>query len=65
MPKLKTHKGTRKRVKLSATGKVMHKRANAAHMLTKKSSRRVRRLKGNHALQNTAEAKRLKAGLHG
>lgn len=64
MPKLKTHKGTKKRVKISGTGKVMRKKANAAHFLTKKSSKRIRSLKGNHALTG-ADAQRLKAGLHG
>lgn len=63
MPKLKTHKGTKKRVKISGTGKVMRKQANASHIMTKKSSKRIRRLKGNKALVG-ADAKRLKAGLH-
>jgi large subunit ribosomal protein L35 len=42
MPKLKTHKGTAKRVKLTAGGKVTRRRAFAGHMLAKKSQRRKR-----------------------
>lgn len=42
MPKIKTHKGTAKRVRLSGSGKIMRVRASSNHMLTKKSSRRKR-----------------------
>lgn len=44
MPKMKTHKGTAKRVKLSSTGKVMRKRAFAGHNLSKKSASRKRNI---------------------
>ena len=40
MPKIKTHKGTTKRMKASSTGKIMRIRASSNHMLTKKSGRR-------------------------
>jgi large subunit ribosomal protein L35 len=36
MPKLKTHKGIAKRIKLSATGKLMRRRAFRNHMLAHK-----------------------------
>lgn len=42
MPKLKTHKGTAKRVKLTATGKVTRRRAFGGHLLAKKSKSRKR-----------------------
>ncbi|HRK41260.1 MAG TPA: 50S ribosomal protein L35 [Candidatus Saccharibacteria bacterium] len=42
MPKLKTHKGTAKRVKLTASGKVTRRRASGGHLLAKKSNRRKR-----------------------
>jgi large subunit ribosomal protein L35 len=45
MPKNKTHKGTKKRVKLSATGKLMKKRCFGAHLLTKKSANRKRKIR--------------------
>jgi large subunit ribosomal protein L35 len=44
MPKMKTHSGTNKRFRLTATGKVMRRRANTNHLLEHKSSRRTRRL---------------------
>ena len=42
MPKLKTHKGTAKRVKLTGTGKITRQRAFGAHLLAKKSKSRKR-----------------------
>jgi large subunit ribosomal protein L35 len=42
MPKLKSHRGLRKRVKISGTGKVMRMRAGKSHLQTGKSSKRRR-----------------------
>jgi len=42
MPKLKTHKGTAKRVKLTGAGKVTRRRAYGGHLLAKKSKSRKR-----------------------
>lgn len=42
MPKLKTHKGTAKRVRKSATGKLLRRNAFRNHFLEKKSSSRKR-----------------------
>ncbi len=42
MPKMKTHKGTAKRVKLTSTGKITRRRAFGGHMLAKKSKSRKR-----------------------
>ncbi|MBA3438851.1 MAG: 50S ribosomal protein L35 [Pyrinomonadaceae bacterium] len=44
MPKLKTHKGAAKRVRLTATGKIKRGHSHARHILTKKNSKRKRRL---------------------
>jgi len=38
MPKLKTHKGMAKRIKLSSTGKLLRRRAFRNHMLAHKSA---------------------------
>jgi large subunit ribosomal protein L35 len=46
MPKNKTHRATAKRVKLSATGKLLRQRAGRRHLLEKKSSRITLRLDG-------------------
>lgn len=45
MPKQKTHRGAKKRFKLTATGKVRRRRSMHSHMLTKKSPKRKRRLR--------------------
>lgn len=42
MPKLKTHKGTAKRTKVTSTGKITHRRPFGNHFLSKKSSQRKR-----------------------
>jgi large subunit ribosomal protein L35 len=45
MPKMKTHKGLKKRVKISARGKVVFKAANAGHLMSGKSGNRRRKLR--------------------
>jgi len=42
MPKLKTHRGTAKRIKISPRGKLLRGRANAVHFNEKKSEGRKR-----------------------
>ncbi|MGB8951844.1 MAG: 50S ribosomal protein L35 [Candidatus Aminicenantales bacterium] len=42
MPKLKTHKGAKKRFKITAKKKITHKKAYKSHILTKKPSKRKR-----------------------
>jgi large subunit ribosomal protein L35 len=44
MAKPKSHRGAAKRFRVTRTGKLLHRRANKAHMLTKKSGSRKRRL---------------------
>ncbi|MEK7594090.1 MAG: 50S ribosomal protein L35 [Patescibacteria group bacterium] len=46
MPKLKTHSGTKDRVKVSKNGKVRVGHANMNHFLSKKSGGRKRSLRG-------------------
>ena len=45
MSKSKTHKGAKKRIRLTATGKLVRRRAFGSHLLTKKSANRKRRLR--------------------
>lgn len=45
MPKLKTHKGLLKRVRISASGKVRHRSANHKHLSSHKSGKRLRQLR--------------------
>ncbi|HEY5152449.1 MAG TPA: 50S ribosomal protein L35 [Candidatus Dormibacteraeota bacterium] len=46
MPKLKTHSGTKDRVKVSKNGKVRVGHSNMNHFLGKKSGSRKRSLRG-------------------
>ncbi len=46
MPKLKTHKSTAKRMRVTKTGKVMRRRATSNHFLQKKSASRKRTFAG-------------------
>ncbi len=43
MPKLKTHSGTKDRVRVTKNGKVLHGHATSNHFLSKKSAARKRR----------------------
>ncbi|MBQ8756949.1 MAG: 50S ribosomal protein L35 [Oscillospiraceae bacterium] len=45
MPKLKTHSGAKKRFSLTKSGKVKRARAYKSHILTKKDTKRTRRLR--------------------
>lgn len=58
MPKMKTHRGTAKRVKKTGTGKLKRMRAYKSHILTKKSQKRKRRLR-KPDLVSKADTKRL------
>lgn len=45
MPKLKTHSGTKKRVKLTKSGMIKRAHAYRTHILNKKSTKRKRSLR--------------------
>jgi large subunit ribosomal protein L35 len=60
MPKMKSHKGARKRFKITASGKVKRMRAFKSHILTKKTSKRKRRLRRGTIIQTAGEAKNIK-----
>jgi large subunit ribosomal protein L35 len=63
MPKLKTHKGMKKRFKISATGKVQHKRSGSSHLMSHKSGKRVRRLRKKSTIHIAAESRRIRTAL--
>jgi large subunit ribosomal protein L35 len=50
MPKMKTHSGTSKRVRVTGTGKLRRQKAGTRHLLEKKSSKLTRRLAGTEAV---------------
>lgn len=45
MPKMKTHKGARKRFKITATGKLKRRQASKKHLLSHKTGKRKRHLR--------------------
>ncbi|HUE17021.1 MAG TPA: 50S ribosomal protein L35 [Planctomycetaceae bacterium] len=51
MPKQKTHKGIRKRFKVTASGKVTHKKAFRGHKLGKKGGKRNRQARADRLVQ--------------
>jgi len=64
MPKLKTHKGIKKRFKVSATGKVSHKRCGSSHLMSHKSGSQVRRLRKKSIMAVSKEAHRMRRAIH-
>jgi large subunit ribosomal protein L35 len=50
MPKQKTHKGVKKRFRLTATGKVKHRRAGTSHLQVRLTAKRKRKLRGTGVL---------------
>lgn len=55
MPKMKSHSGAKKRFKLTATGKVKRYSQNKSHILSKKSTKRKRRLRTGTYISSTQE----------
>ena len=39
MPKLKTHKGAKRRLHVTGTGKIMHRKGSISHLRKRKSKR--------------------------
>jgi large subunit ribosomal protein L35 len=62
MPKLKTNRGAAKRFKRTASGKFKRHKAFTSHILTKKSTKRKRKLRKS-TLASTADENRLKGML--
>ena len=60
MPKMKTHKGAKKRFSVTGTGKVRRLRAFKSHILTKKTSKRKRRLRQAAIVATNGEVRHLK-----
>lgn len=58
MPKQKTHKATKKRFRLSAKGKAMHRHAGTSHLAAGMSKKRRRNLRGTTAASDV-ETKRV------
>ena len=64
MPKMKTHRGAAKRIKKTGSGKLVRAPANKQHILTKKTTKRKRRLRQTTAV-SPSDMKRVKRMLPG
>ena len=62
MPKQKTRKSAAKRFKQTGTGKLRRNRANARHLMSKKNSKRKRRLRQTTAVK-AADTRRVRSAL--
>ena len=60
MPKMKTHKGAKKRFSITGKGKVRRLKAYKSHILTKKTSKRKRQLRRPTTVGTVGEVKHLK-----
>lgn len=61
--KMKTHKGVKKRFKVSATGKVGHKPCGSSHLNSHKSGKKIRRLRRKRFVGSKAVSARLRLAL--
>ena len=59
MPKMKTHKGLKKRFHVTAKGKVGHRKANAGHLMSHKTGDTCRAMRSTGYLKGKI-AKRVK-----
>ncbi|HKH05768.1 MAG TPA: 50S ribosomal protein L35 [Acidimicrobiales bacterium] len=57
MPKMKTHRGAKKRFKVTGTGKIRRRQINLNHILEKKPPKRKRRLGNDTDLAPGDEAR--------
>ncbi len=64
MSKQKTHKSTKKRFRLTATGKAKHRKAGTSHLAISKSGNKIRQLRGTKVLEVQFE-RAIQDALHG
>jgi large subunit ribosomal protein L35 len=64
MPKQKTHKGTKKRFRLTAKGKLKHRQAGTSHLAYRLTKKRKRNLRGTTTLAEPM-AKNITRALNG
>ena len=57
MPKLKTHRGAAKRFNKTANGKITHAKAFKQHILTSKTAKRRRDLRGTAVVSPADKAR--------
>lgn len=55
MPKMKTNRGAAKRFSRTASGRYRHRQSHRNHILTKKSAKRLRRLRSSKLVAGSDE----------
>jgi len=61
MPKMKTHKGVKKRFRATAKKKINHRRAGTSHLNSRLTSKRRRNLRGTGVLLKPDTSRLLEA----
>jgi len=64
MPKQKTHKGTKKRFRITASGKAKHRQSGTSHLAARMEHKRKRNLRGT-ACVDSVEATKIREALCG
>jgi large subunit ribosomal protein L35 len=64
MPKMKTHKGTKKRFRLTASGKAKHRQSGTSHLAARMSQKRKRNLRGTTTVHKSV-LKSIRIALNG
>ncbi|HEY8396202.1 MAG TPA: 50S ribosomal protein L35 [Bacilli bacterium] len=59
MPKMRTHRGTKKRLKISGTGLIMRGRPGTSHLAPGKTQKRIRHLRKESTV-SASDMKRIK-----
>ena len=62
MPKQKTHKGTKKRFRLTAKGKAKHRSSGTSHLAARMEQKRKRNLRGTKVL-DAGDTKKIREAL--
>ena len=57
MPKMKSHSGTKKRFRVTGSGKVSYQKSGRRHILVNKSEKRMRSLRRKGIISDAFEAK--------
>jgi len=60
VPKLKTHKGTAKRLKITKSGKILYTKGGRSHLRRKKAKRVKRRFRASMETINASDRKRVR-----
>ena len=58
--KMKSHKGAKKRFKMTASGKLKRGKAGRSHILTKKTAKRKRHMRRAGEIMTPGDRKRIK-----